>query len=273
MIDSPLVIRGVFFLTAAENLPARLFSCHTASLLRLPRHHRVPCVVLRSTTSRHFSPRARHARVVQHSSSRPEVRLHRTARSRARLAPRSPPRPRARRCPSVPERETLPYARQSRRFVARSRGAGTIERRRRARSASRRARLSSRITVARLTVRPRPPHRSQTRARGGSAEATRPVVGHHGHARRRLRHDQGVVPRGRLVRGPEVLEEEHAARVRVPGRGERHHLQLQPAGGAEAARAHPPDPQPGVVRQLPRGKPGEVNALAPRRTSLVKKKT
>ena len=79
--------------------------------------------------SRHFSPRARHARVVQHSSSRPEVRLHRTARSRARLAPRSPPRPRARRCPSVPERETLPYARQSRRFVARSRGAGTIERR------------------------------------------------------------------------------------------------------------------------------------------------
>jgi len=112
--------------------------------------------------SRHFSPRARHARVVQHSSSRPEVRLHRTARSRARLAPRSPPRPRARRCPSVPTRETLPYARQSRRFVARSRGAGTIERRLPRAIGVRRARLSSRITVARLTVRPRPPHRSQT---------------------------------------------------------------------------------------------------------------
>ena len=74
-------------------------------------------------------------------------------------------------------------------------------------------------------------------------------------ARSSLRSEWG---RGRLVRGPEVLEEEHDARVRVPWRGERHHLQLQPAGGAEAARAHPPDPQPGVVRQLPRGKPGEV---------------
>ena len=256
MIDSPLTRRVRIFLTAAENDvfatslaqgPARLTSASpypssSRPVCRPPLDH-----------SRHFSPRARHARVVQHSSSRPEVRLHRTARSRARLAPRSPPRPRARRCPSVPERETLPYARQSRRFVARSRGAGTIERRLPRAIGVRRARLSSRITVARLTVRPRPPHRSQTslaRSRF-SVRRQRHKIGHHGHARGRLRHDQGVVPRGRLVRGPEVLEEEHAARVRVPGRGERHHLQLQPAGGAEAARAHKTDPQPGVVRQLP----------------------
>ena len=74
--------------------------------------------------------------------------------------------------PLGPERETLPYARQSRRFVARSRAVGTIEPRKRARSASRRARSSSRITVARRLTPPASPLRSQTRARGGRAEAS-----------------------------------------------------------------------------------------------------
>ena len=74
--------------------------------------------------------------------------------------------------PLGPERETLPYARQSRRFVARSRAVGTIEPRKRARSASRRARSSSRITVARRLTPPASPPRSQTRARGGRAEAS-----------------------------------------------------------------------------------------------------
>ena len=52
-------------------------------------------IIVRSSPPRsrlvpdHFSPRARHARVVQHSSSRPEVRL---LRSRARRAPRAAPR-------------------------------------------------------------------------------------------------------------------------------------------------------------------------------------
>ena len=118
----------------------------------------------------HFSPRAGHARVVYHSSSRSEVRLLHTSRSRARRAPRSPPARSS--VPPGPERETLPYARQSRRFVARSRAVGTIEPRKRARSASRRARSSSRITVARRLTPPASPLRSQTRARGGRAEAS-----------------------------------------------------------------------------------------------------
>ena len=142
----------------------------------------------------------------------------------------------------------------ARRFVARSRAVGTIEPRKRARSASRRARSSSRITVARRLTPPASPLRSQTRARGGRAKLH--LVGKHGRVRWRLRYDQVWSPAGGWFADPKYWKR-NTMLARAFWAWRRHHLQLQPAGGAEAARARRRIPSQAWCANFPEGSPAK----------------
>ena len=68
-----------------------------------------------------------------------------------------------------------------------------------------------------------------------------------------IRHLQGLVPRGWLVRGSQALEAEHRDGLRRPRRSLRDDLQLQPQARDAAAIAHATDTLTGVVQELPRG--------------------
>lgn len=257
MIDSPLTRRVRIFLTAAENDvfatslaqgPARLTSASPS-----PSSSRPVCGPPLDHVSSLLAAcktRARRPTLVVSSrgASPPHGPVSCPSRASIAAAPARSSVPLGSRARNPAVCEAVTPLRRVRRAGPAGRSNGGDARDRRA------ARASLFPNHRRASDRPPaspPPIADVPRALPVQRPATRHIVRHHGHARGRLRHDQGVVPRGRLVRGPEVLEEEHAARVRVPGRGERHHLQLQPAGGAEAARAHKTDPQPGVVRQLP----------------------